>query len=57
MVRPRELEPLIRKEAEPKSATYTIFATGAYSVFHEGRNRESFTEVTALDPPWVQVKA
>ena len=47
MVRPRGLEPLFRKEAEPKSAAYTIFATGVYLVFCAGGERKTFTEVTS----------
>ena len=47
VVRPRGLEPLFRKEAEPKSAAYTIFATGAYSIFSAGGGGKTFTEVTA----------
>ena len=30
VVRPRGLEPLIRKEVEPKSTAFANFATGAY---------------------------
>lgn len=32
--------------AEPKSAAYTNFATGAYSVFHQRRNRKTFPDMT-----------
>lgn len=41
-MRPRGLEPLFRKEAEPKSAAYTIFATGAYSFFRTGGGSKTF---------------